>query len=68
VLAALGRAGAEAVFVEDSPQNLPPARALGMTTILVGAPSAHNNRVADYVVPDVLAALRVVIELEHGGR
>jgi len=68
VLAALGRPGAEAVFVEDTAQNLPPARTLGMTTILVGEPSGHNNLVADYVVIDVLAALRVVIELEHGGR
>jgi putative hydrolase of the HAD superfamily len=64
VLDALGATGPSAVFIEDTAKNLEPARALGMTTILVGeAPPAH---MADYVVPDILAAVRVVLGLEEG--
>src|SRR5262245_33201408 len=62
VLDTLGAAGPGVVFVEDTPQNLAPARALGMTTILVGEEPASQT--ADYVVPDILAAVRVVMELE----
>ena len=62
VLDALGVAGPQAVFVEDTAKNLAPARALGMTTILV-APEPIPD-IADYVVPDVLAAVRVVLGLE----
>ena len=62
VLDTLGATGPEAVFVEDTPQNLAPARSLGMTTILVGA--EPTGQAADYVVPDILAAVRVVLELE----
>jgi putative hydrolase of the HAD superfamily len=64
VLDALGVDGVQAVFIEDTPQNLPPARALGMATILIGADSARPSPVADYVAPDILAALRVVLTLE----
>jgi putative hydrolase of the HAD superfamily len=64
VLDALGLAGAETVFIEDTPQNLLPARALGMTTILVGAEPTSICDVADFVAPDILAALRVVMELD----
>jgi len=63
VLDALVVSGAQAILVEDSPQNLPPARALGMTTILVGEPSDTDRRLADYVTPDVLAAVRIALEL-----
>ena len=59
----LGVDGSQVILVEDTPQNLPPARALGMTTILVG--EQPHNRVAaaaDHRVPDILAALRVVLE------
>jgi putative hydrolase of the HAD superfamily len=62
VLDTLGAAGPDTVFVEDTPQNLAPARALGMTTILVGAEPI--GQLVDYVVPDILAAVRVVLELE----
>ena len=64
VLDALGVAGSEAILVEDSPQNLPPASALGMTTILVGTPSKADAALADYVTPDVLAAVRIALKLE----
>jgi len=63
VLDTLGVAGSAAILVEDSPQNLPPARALGMTTILVGKPSNADAALTDYVTPDVLAAVRIALEL-----
>lgn len=65
VLETLGVAGDGVVFIEDTAQNLVPAKALGMTTILLSESSdqaEHDD--ADYVVPDVLAALSVVLELE----
>jgi putative hydrolase of the HAD superfamily len=63
VLDTLGVAGSAAILVEDSPQNLPPARALGMTTILVGEPAEADAALADYVTPDVLAAVRIALTL-----
>lgn len=54
----LGNSGPEVVLIEDTPRNLPPARQLGMTTILVTRAESHPD--ADYVVPDVLAALRLI--------
>jgi putative hydrolase of the HAD superfamily len=68
VLDALNVAGSTAMLVEDTPQNLPPARALGMTTILVGEPAAATAALADHVVPDVLAAVRIALELEREER
>jgi putative hydrolase of the HAD superfamily len=64
VLEALRVCGDEAVFLEDTPCNLRPARALGMTTILIGETPPDDDSVVDYVVPDIVAALRVVRELE----
>ena len=66
VLEALDIEGTGAVFVEDTAKNLPPAKALGMTTILLSdQPDDAEHPPADYVVPDVLAALSVVLELEQ---
>src|SRR6266508_3853911 len=65
VLDALRVAGPDVVFMEDTPQNLAPARALGMTTILVGELPDCDRSVADYVAPDILTALQLVLELEH---
>ena len=64
VLGALDVVGAEVAFLEDTPCNLRPARALGMTTILIGEGSQQDEAAADYVAPDILAALRVVLELQ----
>ena len=64
VLDTLRVAGDEAVLIEDTAQNLVPARAQGMTTILVGEPSDAVPH-ADYIVPDILAAVRVVLGLEQ---
>lgn len=62
VLDALGIRGGDALLIEDTPANLPPARALGMSTILV---SGQDERVADGLadatVPDILSALRIVL-------
>ena len=48
VLDALGADAGSSVLVEDLRQNLPPAKALGMTTILVG--ESGDVESADYVV------------------
>jgi putative hydrolase of the HAD superfamily len=63
VLDMLGVSGADTILIEDMPQNLAPARALGMTTILVGDRLRSANPTIDHVVPDVLSAVRVAIEL-----
>ena len=60
----VGAAAHEAILVEDTPANARPARAMGMTTILVDCPSGPD---ADYFVPDVLGVERVVAELARGG-
>ncbi|HMP40100.1 MAG TPA: pyrimidine 5'-nucleotidase [Roseiflexaceae bacterium] len=41
-------------LIEDTARNLPPAKSLGMTTLFIGATSVPA---ADYVVPDIYAAL-----------
>ena len=64
VLATLGVVGAEVAFLEDTACNLLPARALGMTTILVGDMPRQGEVAADHVAPDILAALRFVLELQ----
>jgi putative hydrolase of the HAD superfamily len=65
VLDALNVEGHAALLVEDTAKNLAPARALGMITILIGEANADTTALADYVVPDVLAAIRVALELEQ---
>jgi len=64
VLSALQVCPDEVVFLEDTICNLRPARALGMATILIDEAPQHNGSDADYVVPDILAALRVVLDLQ----
>lgn len=62
VLELLGVPGHAAIMVEDSLLNLPPAKTLGMTTILVAEEGGHTGS-ADYVVPHVMAALEVAAQL-----
>lgn len=50
VLERLGAEGNETVLVEDLPRNLPPAKELGMTTVLVGD---GDDAAADFVVPSI---------------
>jgi putative hydrolase of the HAD superfamily len=58
VLEYLGVPGTAALMLEDSAYNLPPAKALGMTTMLVGE-LLPKHPDADYHVPHILAALDV---------
>ncbi len=58
VLNELGIDGTETLLLEDSPQNLPPAKALGITTILIGETN-YTCPEADYQVADVLTALEI---------
>ncbi len=58
VLNKLGVDGTEALLLEDSPQNLPPAKALDIRTILISATNCTCPD-ADYQVADVLMALEI---------
>jgi len=51
VLERLGIAGREALMAEDLEQNLPPAKSLGMVTVLVGAKGGPQS--ADYSVASI---------------
>jgi putative hydrolase of the HAD superfamily len=64
VLAHLG-CGAEAcVLVEDMPRNLVPAKALGMTTVLV-APPGTRAECADYVVSRAAEVAEVIATISR---
>lgn len=68
MLGLLGAAGSACVMVEDSPRNLSPAKAIGMTTVLVDAgqrPEGIQRGEAsiDFVVGSVLEVERVVERL-----
>lgn len=58
VLAELGIAGSEALLLEDTVQNLPPAKALDITTILITELPLDCDA-ADYQVQHVLAGLAI---------
>lgn len=48
----------EAVFFEDTPRNLAPAKALGMTTVLIGDGHGHaTGDWIDFTAPDLLTFL-----------
>jgi putative hydrolase of the HAD superfamily len=60
MLALLGAQGPECIMVEDSARNLRPARALGLTTMLVDAtPDEH----VEYVVGNVLEVGQVAAQV-----
>ncbi len=50
------------MLLEDTVANLPPAAALGMTTVLIDE-HEQPNPLADYVVPDIVAAVDVANRL-----
>ena len=54
----------ECLLVDDAARNLRPARALGMTTVLVGAQEGED---ADFVIDDILKLEQVLEELERDG-
>jgi putative hydrolase of the HAD superfamily len=62
ILDDLGVAGVEAVLLEDTPHNLGPAKALGMTTMLI-CDAATSCADADHVVEDIHAALNIAEKL-----
>lgn len=65
VLDMLQVAPSEVIFIEDTPGNLAPARALGMTTILISDHADAASMEVDHVVPNVLAALRIVLAYQR---
>jgi putative hydrolase of the HAD superfamily len=62
MLAQLDAQGSECIMVEDSARNLRPAKALGMTTVLVDA-EPEEDGIVDFVVGSVLEVGQVVGEL-----
>lgn len=58
VLDELGILGSEALLLEDTPQNLGPAKALDMTTILI-TDLPRDCDTADYQVQHILAGLSI---------
>lgn len=72
MLAILGAEGEACLMVEDSPRNLVPAKALGMTTILIDAEEGKGVRdvpedCIDFAVDGVLDVGAVVDQLVEGG-
>lgn len=65
----VGVTAGEAILVEDTPANVAPARALGMTTILVDCPPGSADAVgdADFFAPDVLGVESIVATLLRFG-
>lgn len=58
ILDELGVAGSEALLLEDTPHNLAPAKALGMTTMLI-CDASGSCADANYLVPDIHSALKI---------
>lgn len=65
VLQALSIPGEGCMMIEDVAANLEPAKALGMTTVLVSPEAVTANGSIDYVISDILQ-LRPLLE-EMGG-
>ena len=51
-------------MVEDAARNLRPAKALGMTTVLVAPPAGADLEGVDYVITRIADIGRVVREVE----
>lgn len=61
ILDELGVSAARTLLIEDTARNLPPARELGMATLLIG--EAHPAAPpADMLAPDVRTALRRLLD------
>ncbi|MFQ6057550.1 MAG: pyrimidine 5'-nucleotidase [Anaerolineae bacterium] len=65
VLKALDARPQECLLVDDAARNLGPAKAMGMTTVLIGT---QNSQDADFVIEDILKLGQVVEELERRER
>ena len=73
MLALLGVEGEACIMVEDSPRNLPPAKALGMTTILIDHEEAERfinvlERCIDFAVDSVEEVGKVIDAVLKGGK
>ena len=66
VLRTLGATGAECVLFEDTSANLAPAKALGMTTVLIAPTDTPIHPDADWMASGVLAATRRIHDLVAG--
>lgn len=66
LLGSLGVDGARCLMVEDTARNLRPARALGMTTVLVDPPAGADLDGADYVISHIAEIGDVVRRLSEG--
>ena len=71
MLVLLGASGSECVMVEDSPRNLPAAKAVGMVTILVGVEEeakhgGDSESFIDFAVESVTDVEQVVDQLLAG--
>lgn len=64
LLNTLGVGGEVCLMVEDTARNLRPAKALGMTTVLVAPPVGADTEGADYVIDRIADIGRVVREVE----
>jgi putative hydrolase of the HAD superfamily len=53
LLTHLGAAGSRCIMVEDTARNLRPAKALGMTTVLVDPPVGADVDGADHIIQEV---------------
>ncbi|CAG0988521.1 partial FMN hydrolase / 5-amino-6-(5-phospho-D-ribitylamino)uracil phosphatase, partial [Gammaproteobacteria bacterium] len=65
ILDIIGARGDECVLIEDNARNLRPARALGMTTILVDNSECQE---VDYCVRDILAVKGAIEQAMAGQR
>ena len=63
VLDSLDADAAHCVLVEDLSQNLPPAKALGMTTVLVGTTEPSEG--ADYAIGRLEDLVDILPDLER---
>jgi putative hydrolase of the HAD superfamily len=62
VLETLGLDGRACMMIEDTPVNLQPAKALGMTTVLVGEEPGGEDGFVDYRIDDILEMETVLKE------
>jgi putative hydrolase of the HAD superfamily len=54
----------QCLLVEDNVRNLAPAKALGMTTVLVGDGSRAGSNIVDYAIGRVEDIQQVLVEME----
>jgi putative hydrolase of the HAD superfamily len=63
----LGVSGEACLMVEDSARNLRPAKALGMTTVLVDPPDGTEYKGIDFAIAEIADIGSVVQQVDGGG-